>query len=105
MDKSKILAQAQRQKRDEGATHAWNKGLQLGYLWFLILVILLNVFNLITGEVSSDMLALSWAFYASTAYSKFKFDGKKRYLVICIFAILVCLMNITLHIRKVLGLI
>ena len=96
MKKDEILEKARGEKKDEGIDNVNNKGLSLGYKIFILLSVILIVFNRFNNIKSYDMLSLMFGFSVAESYSRYKFLKEKSLLVsvvgfsIACFAFLIC---------------
>ena len=60
MDKEDILKRSRREK-DEGLTYAQDRGRQYGVVGFLVLVLVIMIYNMVRGLDNSLPLTLFWA--------------------------------------------
>ena len=84
MNREEILEKSRKEKQDEGMLNAENRGRKLGMVAFCIVFIAIMLINFCTGHSNHAPLAMFWAFLAAEAYPKYKFTGRKSYLVITV---------------------
>ena len=81
MNKDEILAKSRNENADEGMTAAENRGRRIGITAFALVEVSILIFNWFTSQPNYVPLALFWAFAAAEAYPKYKFSGKRAYLI------------------------
>ena len=101
MKKDEILEKAREENKDEGIDNVNNKGLSLGYKIFILLSIILIVFNRFNNIESYDILSLMFGFSVAESYSRYKFSKELNsyyYLILSSFlGIVFLLCHIFLH--------
>lgn len=81
MNREEILAKSRDEKRDEGMISAENRGRKIGITAFCLIFIFITLFNLFAGRRNDGPQAMFWAFVAAEAFPKYRFTGKKAYMV------------------------
>ena len=66
MDKEDILKRSRREK-DEGLTYAQDRGRQYGVVGFLVLFLVIMIYNMVRGLDNSLPLTLFWAYLSCEA--------------------------------------
>lgn len=84
MNREEILAKSRDEKIDEGMISAENRGRKIGSYAFCLIFIFITLFNLFTGRGNDGPQAMFWAFVAAEAYPKYRFTGKRAYMVITV---------------------
>ena len=78
MDKEDILKRSRREK-DEGLTYAQDRGRQYGVVGFLVLFLVIMIYNMVRGLDNSLPLTLFWAYLSCEAAGRyFCPEGKER---------------------------
>ena len=98
MKKDEILEKAREEKKDEGIDNVNNKGLSLGYKIFILLSIILIVFNRFNNIESYDILSLMFGFSVAESYSRYKFLKEKSLLISSILSSIACIVFLICHI-------
>ena len=98
MKKDEILEKAREEKKDEGIDNVNNKGLSLGYKIFILLSVILIVFNRFNNIKSYDILSLMFGFSVAESYSRYKFMKEKSLLVSVVGFSLACIVFLICHI-------
>ena len=80
MDRDEILKRSRAEKEDEGNTFLENRGRRFGVVGFCAMVIVLLVFNLITGQSSYSILALFWCYISLEAWGKYRLSRQRTFL-------------------------
>ena len=81
MNRDEILAKSRAEGIDEGACEAENRGRKMGITAFCLMEVAITAFNVLTEQPNHVPLALFWTFCAAEAYPKYRFTGKKSFLV------------------------
>ncbi|MEG3074413.1 MAG: DUF6442 family protein [Ruthenibacterium sp.] len=104
MTKKEILEKSRAESNDEGMENAELKGLKIGYICFIILFMLMIVFNLFYGapETGHALQALFWAFFASLTYGRYRFKKQNIMLFTVIVAGLCSLFNVINYVNAAL---
>ena len=76
-----LLAGSMVVQYDEGACDAENRGRKMGITAFCLMEVAIAAFNVLTEQPNHVPLALFWTFCAAEAYPKYRFTGKKSFLV------------------------
>ncbi len=76
MDKEDILKRSRREK-DEGLTYAQDRGRQYGVVGFLVLFLVIMIYNMVRGLDNSLPLTLFWAYLSCEAAGRY-LPGRKR---------------------------
>lgn len=90
MNKEEILNKSRNSKEDEGVEFIEKKGFTLGFGVFMIITVLIVVFNEIIGLESFDIFALLAGFASAESITKYRFTHKKKYAVGTIFNVILC---------------
>ena len=98
MKKDEILKKAREEKKDEGIDNVYNKGLSLGYKIFILLSVILIVFNRLNNIDSYDLLSLIFGFSVAESYSKYKFLKEKSLLISVLGFSIACIVSLICHI-------
>jgi len=98
MKKDEILEKAREEKKDEGIDNVNNKGLSLGYKIFILLSVILIVFNRFNNIKSYDILSLMFGFSVAESYSRYKFMKEKSLLVSVVGSSIACIVFLICHI-------
>ena len=98
MKKDEILKKARGEKKDEGIDNVNNKGLSLGYKIFMLLSVILILFNKINNIESYDILSLMFGFSVAEFYLRYKFLKEKSLLISSILCLIACLVSLICHI-------
>lgn len=98
MKKDEILEKAREENKDEGIDNVNNKGLSLGYKIFILLSIILIVFNRFNNIESYDILSLMFGFSVAESYSRYKFLKEKSLLISSILSSIACIVFLICHI-------
>lgn len=78
MDKEDILKRSRREK-DEGLTYAQDRGRQYGVVGFLVLFLVIMIYNMVRGLDNSLPLTLFWAYLSCEAAGPLLCpEGKER---------------------------
>ena len=70
MDKEDILKRSRREK-DEGLTYAQDRGRQYGVVGFLVLFLVIMIYNMVRGLDNSLPLTLFWAYLSCEAAGRY----------------------------------
>jgi len=97
MKKDEILEKAREEKKDEGIDNVNNKGLSLGYKIFILLSVILIVFNRFNNIKSYDILSLMFGFSVAESYSRYKFMKEKSLLVSVVGSSIACIVFLICH--------
>lgn len=85
MKREDILNQSRTSGQDEGMEQAENQGRKIGYTVFCCVFAVIVLFNFIFGRQQDTLFyavsAMFWAFLAAEAFPKYKFTGKRTFLV------------------------
>lgn len=103
MNREEILEKSRKEKQDEGMLNAENRGRKLGMVAFCIVFIAIMLINFCTGHSNHAPLAMFWAFLAAEAYPKYKFTGRKSYLVITVAGGLASLFALLNYLVEIMG--
>lgn len=98
MNKDEILEKSRGAKVDEGLLDAEAKGRKIGETAFCLMFIPLVIFDTFTGRPIYGTFALFWAFCAGEAYPKYRFTGKKSYLITTIVGGLAAVLFLVCHV-------
>jgi|GEM_PF-861713 len=100
MDKYEILRKAQQEQRDERAVELEMRAYMIGWISVSVLIMLLIVSKIFTGEQAYELIMLFWAQQASVSLFQYaKQREQKRFLVIGVFSVLLALGNLFLLLR------
>lgn len=80
MDKKEILDKARREDDDEGVKNAQNKGRLWGVSAFLLLYVIVSVFNMINNKSNDFATMFFTAYIAAESIPEYIFTKKKIYL-------------------------
>lgn len=103
MNREEILEKSRKEKQDEGMLNAENRGRKLGMVAFCIVFIAIMLINFCTGHSNHAPLTMFWAFLAAEAYPKYKFTGRKSYLVITVAGGLASLFALLNYLVEIMG--
>lgn len=88
MEKKEILEKSRKEKRDEGMRNAEYRGYFIGITCFGIVFLIIYLLLFIKGHgnslASNAVTAMFWAYFAGSAYPKYKFTGGKSYLIVVV---------------------
>ena len=88
INKEENLTKNRLSKQDEGIEFIENKGYRIGYSIFIIVNLLIVIFNSTNGLKSYDILCLAFTFFSVESVLKYKFTSKKKYIISSLFHIL-----------------
>lgn len=81
MKKEEILEKSRAEGIDEGVEYSAGQGRKYGVSAMLLMVMILNLFNLYTGRSCSQVLAVFCAYLSAESYGMYRAGGKKLHLV------------------------
>lgn len=102
MNKEEILSKSRAEENDEGLRNAENTGRKIGITAFVIVEILIVIFNWFTDQPNYVPLSILWAFTAAEAYPRYEFTGKKSLLATTIIGGLAAILFLAVYIISVL---
>ena len=85
MDKEDILKRSRREK-DEGLTYAQDRGRQYGVVGFLVLFLVIMIYNMVRGLDNSLPLTLFWAYLSCEAAGRYFARKEKSVLATAVLA-------------------
>ena len=103
MDKEDILKRSRREK-DEGLTYAQDRGRQYGVVGFLVLFLVIMIYNMVRGLDNSLPLTLFWAYLSCEAAGRYFARKEKSVLATAVLAGLASLFSLVSCAGHVLGL-
>ena len=99
MDKEDILKRSRREK-DEGLTYAQDRGRQYGVVGFLVLFLVIMIYNMVRGLDNS--LPLIWAYLSCEAAGRYFARKEKSVLATAVLAGLASLFSLVSYILETL---
>ena len=96
MDKEDILKRSRREK-DEGLTYAQDRGRQYGVVGFLVLFLVIMIYNMVRGLDNSLPLTLFWAYLSCEAAGSYFARKEKSVLATAVLAGLASLVSYILE--------
>lgn len=81
MNKEEILEKSRAEGTDEGVEYSAGQGRKYGVSAMLLMVMILNIFNLYTGQSCSQVMAVFCAYLSAESYGMYSAGGKKLHLV------------------------
>ena len=97
MDKEDILKRSRREK-DEGLTYAQDRGRQYGVVGFLVLFLVIMIYNMVRGLDNSLPLTLFWAYLSCEAAGRYFARKEKSVLATAVLAGLASLFSLVSYI-------
>ena len=101
MDKEDILKRSRREK-DEGLTYAQDRGRQYGVVGFLVLFLVIMIYNMVRGLDNSLPLTLCWAYLSCEAAGRYFARKEKSVLATAVLAGLASLFSLVSYILETL---
>ena len=101
MDKEDILKRSRREK-DEGLTYAQDRGRQYGVVGFLVLFLVIMIYNMVRGLDNSLPLTLFWAYLSCEAAGRYFARKEKIVLATAVLAGLASLFSLVSYILETL---
>lgn len=102
MTKEEILEKSRREQDDEGVREAEVRGQTIGIKAFCAMEIIIILFNLFNGQSNYVPFTLLWSFVAGEAYPKYRFTGKRSYLLSTIAGGIAAVVFCVCHVLEVL---
>ncbi|MGI6031175.1 MAG: DUF6442 family protein [Eubacteriales bacterium] len=103
MNRDEILEKSRAERTDEGMVQVQNQGRKLGMTAFAGMEIVIFLFNIVNGQPNDIPLSLLWAFTAAESYPKYRFTGKRNYLVTTIAAAVASVLCFATYVVRVAG--
>lgn len=100
MDKEDILKRSRREK-DEGLTYAQDRGRQYGVVGFLVLFLVIMIYNMVRG-LDNSLLTLFWAYLSCEAAGRYFARKEKSVLATAVLAGLASLFSLVSYILETL---